>query len=172
LISCRARRCRPTFARHIDRDPGRLRHWLARGVGGRGGDPNHHPADAVAARIRGYTLNRVSLFALIFSIGILVRNSILLADFFRHAGKLERPLIAVLLEAGAIRFKPILLTALAAVIVSDCAHSKRSFVSRTTTINVVGGCLGHRFFAIELARCAVLEFEVLEPFASLTIVTN
>jgi multidrug efflux pump subunit AcrB len=48
--------------------------------------------------------------------GIIVRNSILLADFIRHAHMPGQPLIAVLLEAGAIRFKPILLTAFAAMI--------------------------------------------------------
>jgi len=48
--------------------------------------------------------------------GIIVRNSILLVDFIRHAQTADRPLRDVLLEAGAIRFKPILLTALAAMI--------------------------------------------------------
>ena len=45
-----------------------------------------------------------------------MRNSILLVDFVRHAQSDEKPLRAVLLEAGAIRFKPILLTAFAAMI--------------------------------------------------------
>jgi multidrug efflux pump subunit AcrB len=45
-----------------------------------------------------------------------VRNSILLVDFIRHASGTDRSLVDVLLEAGAIRFKPILLTALAAMI--------------------------------------------------------
>jgi multidrug efflux pump subunit AcrB len=48
--------------------------------------------------------------------GIIVRNSILLVDFIRHARRPRRPLCEVLLEAGAIRFKPILLTAIAAMI--------------------------------------------------------
>jgi multidrug efflux pump subunit AcrB len=48
--------------------------------------------------------------------GIIVRNSILLVDFIRQARTPDRPLREVLLEAGAIRFKPILLTALAAMI--------------------------------------------------------
>jgi multidrug efflux pump subunit AcrB len=48
--------------------------------------------------------------------GIIVRNSILLVDFIRHARRSDTPLRATLLEAGAIRFKPILLTALAAMI--------------------------------------------------------
>ncbi len=57
-----------------------------------------------------------SMIGFIALAGIIVRNSILLVDFIRHARTNERPLIDVLLEAGAIRFKPILLTALAAMI--------------------------------------------------------
>jgi multidrug efflux pump subunit AcrB len=57
-----------------------------------------------------------SMIGFIALAGIIVRNSILLADFIRHARTPERPLLDVLLEAGAIRFKPILLTALAAMI--------------------------------------------------------
>jgi multidrug efflux pump subunit AcrB len=57
-----------------------------------------------------------SMIGFIALAGIIVRNSILLVDFIRHAKTEQRPLRAVLLEAGAIRFKPILLTALAAMI--------------------------------------------------------
>jgi multidrug efflux pump subunit AcrB len=57
-----------------------------------------------------------SMIGFIALAGIIVRNSILLADFIRHARSPDRPLIDVLLQAGAIRFKPILLTALAAMI--------------------------------------------------------
>jgi multidrug efflux pump subunit AcrB len=38
--------------------------------------------------------------------GIIVRNSILLVDFIRHGMNQERPLPEVLLEGGAVRFKP------------------------------------------------------------------
>ncbi|MYZ46533.1 efflux RND transporter permease subunit [Propylenella binzhouense] len=57
-----------------------------------------------------------SMIGFIALAGIIVRNSILLVDFIRHARRPDRPLLDVLLEAGAIRFKPILLTALAAMI--------------------------------------------------------
>lgn len=57
-----------------------------------------------------------SMIGFIALAGIIVRNSILLVDFIRHAQSPERPLTEILLEAGAIRFKPILLTALAAMI--------------------------------------------------------
>src|SRR5690606_28818616 len=57
-----------------------------------------------------------SMIGFIALAGIIVRNSILLVDFIRHAKTPERSLRDVLLEAGAIRFKPIMLTALAAMI--------------------------------------------------------
>ncbi len=57
-----------------------------------------------------------SMIGFIALAGIIVRNSILLVDFIRHSRGTDRELIDVLLEAGAIRFKPILLTALAAMI--------------------------------------------------------
>ncbi len=56
-----------------------------------------------------------SMIGFIALAGIIVRNSILLVDFIRH-GRGEKPLREVLLDAGAIRFKPILLTALSAMI--------------------------------------------------------
>ena len=56
-----------------------------------------------------------SMIGFIALAGIIVRNSILLVDFVRHADK-SQGLRATLIEAGAIRFKPILLTALAAMI--------------------------------------------------------
>ena len=57
-----------------------------------------------------------SMIGFIALAGIIVRNSILLVDFIQHSRRPDRALIDVLLEAGAIRFKPILLTALAAMI--------------------------------------------------------
>jgi len=57
-----------------------------------------------------------SMIGFIALSGIIVRNSILLVDFIRHHAAPGRPLRETLLEAGAIRFKPILLTALAAMI--------------------------------------------------------
>ena len=57
-----------------------------------------------------------SMIGFIALAGIIVRNSILLVDFIRGARTPDRALVDVLLEAGAIRFKPILLTAIAAMI--------------------------------------------------------
>ncbi|MCT8974049.1 efflux RND transporter permease subunit [Microbaculum marinisediminis] len=57
-----------------------------------------------------------SMIGFIALAGIIVRNSILLVDFIRHERSADKPLRRTLLDAGAIRFKPILLTALAAMI--------------------------------------------------------
>ncbi len=56
-----------------------------------------------------------SMIGFIALAGIIVRNSILLVDFIRHADP-AKDKIDTLIEAGAIRFKPILLTAVAAMI--------------------------------------------------------
>jgi multidrug efflux pump subunit AcrB len=64
----------------------------------------------------GAAFTATSMIGFIALAGIIVRNSILLVDFIqarRHSGA---PLRAVLIEAGAIRFKPIVLTAAAAMI--------------------------------------------------------
>jgi multidrug efflux pump subunit AcrB len=57
-----------------------------------------------------------SMIGFIALAGIIVRNSILLVDFIRHADRPGASMRDIALEAGAIRFKPILLTALAAMI--------------------------------------------------------
>ena len=64
----------------------------------------------------GAPFSATSMIGFIALAGIIVRNSILLVDFIRHARSPDRPLTDVLIEAGSIRFKPILLTALAAMI--------------------------------------------------------
>jgi multidrug efflux pump subunit AcrB len=64
----------------------------------------------------GAPFSATSMIGFIALAGIIVRNSILLVDFIRHADHAGRTLTEVLIEAGAVRFKPILLTALAAII--------------------------------------------------------
>jgi len=64
----------------------------------------------------GAAFTATSMIGFIALAGIIVRNSILLVDFIRHGGGEGKTLRDVILEAGAVRFKPILLTALAAMI--------------------------------------------------------
>ncbi len=65
----------------------------------------------------GAPFTATSMIGFIALAGIIVRNSILLVDFIRHgANESGKTLREVLLDAGATRFRPILLTALAAMI--------------------------------------------------------
>lgn len=64
----------------------------------------------------GAPFSATSMIGFIALAGIIVRNSILLVDFIRHADKTGKSDLDILIEAGAIRFKPILLTAVAAMI--------------------------------------------------------
>ncbi|WP_404385532.1 efflux RND transporter permease subunit [Caenispirillum salinarum] len=65
----------------------------------------------------GAPFTATSMIGFIALAGIIVRNSILLVDFIRHLREHgELTLRDALLEAGAIRFKPIFLTAVAAMI--------------------------------------------------------
>jgi multidrug efflux pump subunit AcrB len=64
----------------------------------------------------GAAFTATSMIGFIALAGIIVRNSILLVDFVKHTNTAEADLRDVLLAAGAIRFKPILLTAIAAMI--------------------------------------------------------
>jgi len=66
--------------------------------------------------IFGAPFTATSMIGFIALAGIIVRNSILLVDFIRHARAPEKSLRDTLLEAGMIRFKPIVLTAAAAMI--------------------------------------------------------
>ncbi|MGB8813976.1 MAG: efflux RND transporter permease subunit, partial [Paracoccaceae bacterium] len=63
----------------------------------------------------GAPFSATSMIGFIALAGIIVRNSILLVDFIRNADQSKSP-VDILIEAGAIRFKPILLTAIAAMI--------------------------------------------------------
>jgi len=64
----------------------------------------------------GAAFTATSMIGFIALAGIIVRNSILLVDFIRHRQADGAPLRAALMDAGATRFKPIFLTAAAAMI--------------------------------------------------------
>ncbi len=64
----------------------------------------------------GAPFSATSMIGFIALAGIIVRNSILLVDFIRHTDAEGKSPVDILIEAGAVRFKPILLTAIAAMI--------------------------------------------------------
>ncbi len=66
--------------------------------------------------LTGAFFTATSMIGMIALAGIIVRNSILLVDFIQLAEARGRPLREAVLEAGAVRFRPIALTAAAVVI--------------------------------------------------------
>ena len=66
--------------------------------------------------IGGAFFTATSMIGMIALAGIIVRNSILLVDFIQLEESRGRPLADAVLEAGAVRFRPIALTAAAVVV--------------------------------------------------------
>ena len=64
----------------------------------------------------GAAFTATSMIGFIALAGIIVRNSILLVDFIRRRRAEGAPLRRALIDAGSVRFKPIFLTAAAAMI--------------------------------------------------------
>ncbi len=69
-----------------------------------------------AHALTGAFFSATSMIGMIALAGIIVRNSILLVDFIQLDERRGRPLVQAVLEAGAVRFRPIALTAAAVVI--------------------------------------------------------
>lgn len=66
--------------------------------------------------LTGLTINIMSLIGVILLMGIVAKNAILLIDFAKHAHEREGlPLREALIEAGAIRLRPILMTTFALI---------------------------------------------------------
>jgi multidrug efflux pump subunit AcrB len=66
--------------------------------------------------VTGAFFTATSMIGMIALAGIIVRNSILLVDFVQLAERRGVPLAEAVIEAGAVRFRPIVLTALAVVV--------------------------------------------------------
>ena len=66
--------------------------------------------------ITGAFFTATSMIGMIALAGIIVRNSVLLVDFIQLEEERGRPLRDAVLEAGAVRFRPIALTAAAVVV--------------------------------------------------------
>ncbi len=64
----------------------------------------------------GAYLSATSMIGIIALAGIVIRNSIVLLEFLMDKEKEQMPIKEAIIEAGAVRFRPILLTALAAIL--------------------------------------------------------
>ena len=65
--------------------------------------------------ITGLTINIMSLIGVILLMGIVAKNAILLIDFAKWSHEAGKPIREALIEAGAIRLRPILMTTFALI---------------------------------------------------------
>ena len=116
----------------------------------------------------GYTLNRITLFALIFSIGILVDDAIVVVEnvvrHFRLPDNESRPPLMVAIEAVDEVGNPTILATLAVI----CAILPMAFV---------GGLMGPYMRPIPIGASAAMVFSLLvafivTPWASLRLISH
>ncbi len=69
-----------------------------------------------AHALMGAFFTATSMIGFMAGAGIIVRNSIILVDFIELRRAQGQPLAAAVVEAGAVRFRPMLLTALAVIV--------------------------------------------------------
>ncbi len=69
----------------------------------------------IALLLTGYTLSFTAVIGMIALVGIEIKNSILLVDFTNQLRAEGRPLEEAIVEAGEVRFLPILLTSVTAI---------------------------------------------------------
>ncbi|HEY0990333.1 MAG TPA: efflux RND transporter permease subunit [Kofleriaceae bacterium] len=69
----------------------------------------------LAMLVTGATLNLMSMIGVILLMGLVAKNAILLIDFAKRAQRGDRTREEALVEAGAVRFRPILMTSVAVI---------------------------------------------------------
>jgi HAE1 family hydrophobic/amphiphilic exporter-1 len=69
----------------------------------------------LALLITGATLNLMSMIGVILLMGLVAKNAILLIDFAKRAQRGNRSREEALVEAGAVRFRPIIMTSVAVI---------------------------------------------------------
>jgi HAE1 family hydrophobic/amphiphilic exporter-1 len=69
----------------------------------------------LAMLVTGATLNLMSMIGVILLMGLVAKNAILLIDFAKRAQRADRSREEALVEAGAVRFRPIIMTSVAVI---------------------------------------------------------
>ena len=128
---------------------------LARVAGRRHRHPGHAGAHAGRLYLYGYTLNRVTLFALIFSIGILVDDAIVVVEnivrHYRLPENRDRPAAEVAIEAVDEVGNPTILATFAVI-------------AAILPMAFVGGLMGPYMRPIPVGASAAMLFSLLVAF--------
>ncbi|HLT46414.1 MAG TPA: efflux RND transporter permease subunit [Rubricoccaceae bacterium] len=96
----------------------------------------------LALLVTGGTLNLMSLIGVILLAGIVAKNAILLIDFAKAAKKRGVPIREALVEAGAVRLRPILMTTVALIagmVPVAIGTGEGAMFRRPLGVTVIGG---------------------------------
>ena len=113
--------------------------------------------------ITGKTVNVISLLGAIMVVGIVAKNGILLLDALGHDSAPGATLAERLIDAGARRFRPVLMTSMAAVLGMlplALALGKGSEMLQPMAIAVVGGLSVAMFFSLVVTPAVYLLLSV------------
>ena len=105
----------------------------------------------LALMITGGTLNLMSLIGVILLAGIVAKNAILLVDFAKKAKERGMPIRDALVEAGAIRLRPILMTTVALIagmVPVALGGGEGSMFRRPLGVTVIGGVITSTFLTL------------------------
>ena len=121
----------------------------------------------VALLLAGETLNVSALMGALMLIGIVVTNAIVLIDRVIHKEKEGMPTRQALLEAGATRLRPILMTALATIgallpLVTGLENSA-GIISKGLGVTVIGGLVSSTLLTLVVVPVV---YEFLMKFRS------
>jgi HAE1 family hydrophobic/amphiphilic exporter-1 len=98
----------------------------------------------LALAVTGLTINIMSLIGVILLMGIVAKNAILLIDFAKWSHEKGMPIREALIEAGAIRLRPILMTTfalIAGMIPVAIAGGEGAQFRQPLGVAVIGGVL-------------------------------
>jgi HAE1 family hydrophobic/amphiphilic exporter-1 len=99
----------------------------------------------------GLTINIMSLIGVILLMGIVAKNAILLIDFAKWSHETGTPLREALIEAGAIRLRPILMTTfalIAGMIPVALGRGEGAQFRQPLGVSVIGGVITSTFLTL------------------------
>jgi HAE1 family hydrophobic/amphiphilic exporter-1 len=105
----------------------------------------------LALSISGLTINIMSLIGVILLMGIVAKNAILLIDFAKWSHEKGLPIREALIEAGAIRLRPILMTTfalIAGMIPVAIARGEGAQFRQPLGVAVIGGVITSTFLTL------------------------
>jgi HAE1 family hydrophobic/amphiphilic exporter-1 len=105
----------------------------------------------LALSVTGLTINIMSLIGVILLMGIVAKNAILLIDFAKWSHESGKPLREAIIEAGAIRLRPILMTTfalLAGMIPVALGRGEGAQFRQPLGVAVIGGVITSTFLTL------------------------